>query len=121
MISAAEAEMAALYITARKMVSLRNTLIEMGWQQANTLIQTDNSTAVVFTNKTMVNKGPNQRTLNCGGSEIDNPRNNSDTIGHQDMKMKEITAQRIILLYIMKKIEQTHYWCDFPLSSYLST
>ena len=53
MASAAEAEMAALYITARDMIPLRNTLIEMGWPQAKTPIQTDNSTAVVFTNKTV--------------------------------------------------------------------
>ena len=33
MASAAEAEMAALYITAKKMIPLRNTLIEIGWPQ----------------------------------------------------------------------------------------
>ena len=48
--------MAALYITARKMIPLRNTLVEMGWSQAKTPIQNDNSTAVGFTNKTIVNK-----------------------------------------------------------------
>ena len=31
--SVAEAEMAVLYITAKNMIPLRNTLIEMGWQQ----------------------------------------------------------------------------------------
>ena len=31
MASAAEAEMAALYITAKKMIPLCHTLIEMGW------------------------------------------------------------------------------------------
>ena len=56
MASAAEAEMAALYITAKNMIPLRNTLIEMGWPQPQTPIQTDNSTAVGFTNKTIVNK-----------------------------------------------------------------
>ena len=40
MASAAEAEMAALYITAKKMIPLRNTLIEMGWPQPHTPIQT---------------------------------------------------------------------------------
>ena len=48
--------MAALYITAKNMTPLRNTIIEMGWPQPHTPIQTDNSTAVVFTNKTIVNK-----------------------------------------------------------------
>ena len=56
MASAADAEMAALYITSRKMIPLRNTIIEIGWAQANTPIQTDNSTAVGFTNKKTVNK-----------------------------------------------------------------
>ena len=54
--SADEAEMAALYITDREMIPLRNTLIEMGWPQSKTPIQTDNSTAVGFTNKKIVNK-----------------------------------------------------------------
>ena len=53
---AAEAEMAALFITAKKMIPLRHTLIEMGWPHPKTHIQTDNSTAVGFTNKKIVNK-----------------------------------------------------------------
>ena len=56
MASAAESEMAALFITAKKMIPLRNTLIEMGWPQTQKPIQTDNSTVLVFTNKTIVNK-----------------------------------------------------------------
>ena len=56
MASAAEAEMAALFITAKKMIPLCNTVIEMGWPQPQTPIQTDNSTAVGFTKKTIVNK-----------------------------------------------------------------
>ena len=56
MASAAESEMAGLCITAKNMIPLRNTLIEMGWQQPPAPIQTDNSTSVGFTNKTMVNK-----------------------------------------------------------------
>ena len=56
MASAAESEMAALFITEKKMIPLRNTLIEMGWPQPQTPIQPDNSTAVGFTKKTIVNK-----------------------------------------------------------------
>ena len=56
MSSAAEAELAALFITAKKMIPLRHTLIEMGWPQPQTPIQTDNSTVVGFTNNTIVNK-----------------------------------------------------------------
>ena len=56
MASAAEAELAALYIMAKKMIPLRHTLIEMLWPQPQTPIQIDNSAAVGFTNKTIVNK-----------------------------------------------------------------
>ena len=38
------------------MIPLCNTLIEMGWTQPKTPIQTDNSTEVGFTNKTIVKK-----------------------------------------------------------------
>ena len=48
--------MEALYITAKTFIPIRNTLIEMGWPQPQSPIQTDNSTAVVFTNKEIVNK-----------------------------------------------------------------
>ena len=54
MSSAAEAEMGALYITAKELVPLRQTLIEMGWPQSRTPVQTDNSTAVGVVNKTIV-------------------------------------------------------------------
>ena len=56
MSSASEAEMAALYITAKNMIPLCNILIEMGWPQPKLPIQTENSTDVGFTNKTIVNK-----------------------------------------------------------------
>ena len=56
MASVAEAEMAALYITAQKMVTLFTTLIKMDWPQPKSPIQIDNLTAVGFTNKNIVNK-----------------------------------------------------------------
>ena len=51
---AAEAELAALFIAAREMVPHRQTLIDMGWPQPRSPIQTDNSTAIGVTNKTIV-------------------------------------------------------------------
>ena len=54
MASAAEAEMVALHITAKNMIPIRNTLTEMGSPQPQMPIQTDNSTELGFTNKTMV-------------------------------------------------------------------
>ena len=56
MSSAAEAEIAALFIAAKRMVPLRHTLIEMKWPQPPSPIQTDNTTAVGVTNNTIVPK-----------------------------------------------------------------
>eukprot|EP00804_Cyclotella_cryptica_P013680 CCRYP_016124-RA/>CCRYP_016124-RA protein AED:0.29 eAED:0.26 QI:0/0/0/1/0/0/4/0/346 len=44
-------KLAALYITARELIPLRNALEEMGWTQPKTPIQTDNSTATGFTHQ----------------------------------------------------------------------
>ena len=54
--SAAEAELAALYITARELIPLRTTLEEMGWPQPKTPIQTDNSTAAGFLHDTIIQR-----------------------------------------------------------------
>ena len=59
MVSAAEAEMEALFIKSKTMIPLRHTLIEIVWTQPQKPIKTDNSTAVVFTNKTIINKATN--------------------------------------------------------------
>ena len=56
MASEDEAEIVALYITDKKMIPLLNTLIDMGWPQPQTPIQTENSASVGFTHKTIVNK-----------------------------------------------------------------
>ncbi len=56
MASAAEAELAALFIAACKMVPHWQTLIDMGWPQPQSPIQTDNSIAVGVTNKTIAPK-----------------------------------------------------------------
>ena len=56
MLSAAEAKLAALFMTAKDMVPLCQTLIEMGWPQPKTPVQVDNSTAVGVTNQTIVPK-----------------------------------------------------------------
>ena len=56
MASAAEAELAALYTTARDMIPLRNALEEMGWKQPKSPIQTDNSTAAGFISDTIIQR-----------------------------------------------------------------
>jgi hypothetical protein len=54
MSSAAEAELGGLYICAKEMVPLRQSLIEIGWPQPRSPIQCDNSTAVGVTNQTII-------------------------------------------------------------------
>jgi hypothetical protein len=54
MASAAESELAALFITAREMIPHCQTLIDMGWPQPKSPIQTDNSTAAGVVNNTIV-------------------------------------------------------------------
>jgi hypothetical protein len=54
MLSAAEAELGALFIAAQKLVPLHQTLVEMGWPQPPTPVQTDNTTTAGVVNKTLV-------------------------------------------------------------------
>ena len=56
MSSAAEAELSGLFIYAKAMRPLRNTLIKMGWPHSPSPVQCDNSTATGVTNNTMENK-----------------------------------------------------------------
>ena len=56
MYSAAEAELCGLFICAKAMIPLRNTLIEMVWPHPPSPVKCDNSTATGVTNKTMVKK-----------------------------------------------------------------
>jgi hypothetical protein len=52
--SATKAKLGALYTTAKKMLPLCQILIEMGWPQPCTPIQTDNSTAIGVINPTIL-------------------------------------------------------------------
>ena len=56
MYSAAESEIAGLFICAKSMVQLCQTLIEMGWTHPKSTIQCDNSTAVVVANDTFIQR-----------------------------------------------------------------
>jgi hypothetical protein len=53
---AAEAELAELFIAACEMVPHCQTLINMGWPQPRSHVQTDNLMAIGDTNKTIVPK-----------------------------------------------------------------
>jgi uncharacterized protein (DUF305 family) len=54
MASAAESELDALFITAREMIPHHQTLIDMGWPQLKSPIQTENSTAAGVVNNTII-------------------------------------------------------------------
>jgi hypothetical protein len=54
MASAAESELAALFITAQEMIPHCQIPIAMGWPQPKSPIQMDNSTAAGVTNKTII-------------------------------------------------------------------
>jgi hypothetical protein len=54
--STTEAELVGLYICAKEMVPLRNSLVEMGWPQPKSPIQTDNTTALGIANKTIITR-----------------------------------------------------------------
>ena len=56
MASAAEAEVAALFLTAQEMVPLRQCLIDLGHPQSATPLKTDNSTAKGITTGTIKQK-----------------------------------------------------------------
>ena len=51
--SAAEAQLGSLFITAQRMVPLRQNLIEMGWPQKLPIVQTDNTTVEGVVNGTI--------------------------------------------------------------------
>eukprot|EP00804_Cyclotella_cryptica_P009972 CCRYP_015404-RA/>CCRYP_015404-RA protein AED:0.29 eAED:0.29 QI:0/0/0/1/1/1/2/0/498 len=61
--SAAESELAALFICTKEMVPLHQSLIEMGWTQPQSPIQTDNTTALGVANKTIIAKKMNSMDM----------------------------------------------------------
>ena len=100
MASAAEAELAALFITAHEMISHRQTLIDMGWPQPKSPIQTDNSTAAEVVNNTIVP---------CRSKMMDMRfwwlRCSFDTIGMLDPKTGPTTTQNTTQIHSMKPTE----------------
>ena len=115
MASASEAEMAALFITAKNIIPLRHTLIEMGWPQPRTPIQTDNSKKII------VNKATKPADMKLWWIRDRESQEQFRYNWAPGSEMKEITAQSIILQFIMKKIEQIHTWSNFPFLHIFST
>jgi hypothetical protein len=108
MASAAESELAALFITAREMIPHRQTLIAMWWPQPKTPIKTDNSTVAGVTNYQQNNCPPPGQNdgmrlwwLRCRGSQ-----NSFDIIGMLDPNTGPITTPNITQTPTMKPTGQ---------------
>ena len=54
MLSAAEAELGALFITSKEIVLISHTLIDIGWPHPPSPIKIDNSTAVGVVNDAII-------------------------------------------------------------------
>ena len=76
MSSAAETELVALFITYKEILLMRQTLIDMGWPQPPSPIQTDNSTVTGVVNKNITTKKSSIWTCDCIGYAVVNPHNN---------------------------------------------
>ena len=56
MLSAAEAELGAIFVTYKEIVPMHHTLIDMGWPHPPSPIQKDNSTVVDVVNDTTITR-----------------------------------------------------------------
>ena len=63
MSSAAESELGEMFITAKELVPMLQTMIGVGWPQPPTPIQTDNSTEVGVVNDTIIVRKTNSMDL----------------------------------------------------------
>ncbi len=96
MTSAAEAELAALFIAARKMVPHRQTLIDMRWLQPQSPIQTGNSTTIGVTNKTIVPKQSKMMDMRLWWLQCQGSQNQFSYYWDAGMAMYQLTTiQRI--------------------------
>ena len=103
MSSASEAELTGLFITAKAMVPLQQSLKEMKWPQPWSPIQTENSTAHGFSNQTIVPKKQSQWIWDFTGSDAATPKANLDTIGPQGPPTGHITTLNATCPNIMSR------------------
>ena len=96
MSSAAEYELAGLYICAKEMVPIHQSLIEMGWPQPRSPIQCDNSTEIGVANKTIINHKKSQWTCSFNGFVADMLKASSGTSGHLAPTILATIAPRTI-------------------------
>ena len=100
--SAAEAEMTALFLTAKEMVPLCHTLTKMGWKQPPSPLQSDNSTAVGMTNCTLIPRKSKSWDLRLTGYVAERLRDSSIFNGIKALPTIGTTAQRTTQSFTMK-------------------
>ena len=81
MLSAAEAEIGAMYINAREAVPIRKTLMEMGHAQPPTPLQTDNSAAHSVVSRKVQPRRTKAMDIRLIGCVVETRKDNSDIIG----------------------------------------
>ena len=99
MSSAAEAELAGLYICAKEMVPLRQSLVEMGWPQPRSPIKCDNSTAIGVSNETIIPRKKSQCTCSFTGCLAEMLKSSSVNSGHLVPTTWATTAPRTTSQY----------------------
>ena len=100
--SAEEAEMTALFLTAKEMVPLRQTLTEMGWKQPPSPIQSDNYTELGMTNCTLIPRNQSIGTCALTGYNTGKRNTNFDYIGTRFQIIMVTTAQSTTQTFTMK-------------------
>ena len=102
MSSAAEAEMTALFLTAKDMVPLRHTLTKMGWKNPPSPLQSDNFTDVGMTNCTLIHASQNRGTYASPGYVAERLRDSSVFTGIKGLTTLVTTAQSTTQSFTMK-------------------
>ena len=109
----AEVELGALYITAKETVPVRQTLIEMGWKQPQSPIQTDNSTLTGVVKKPSSNEKEKPWTCVSIGYGAANRKANFDFIGTQVTSIGETIAQITISQFTIQLTNHFSWICQY--------
>eukprot|EP00804_Cyclotella_cryptica_P028972 CCRYP_012388-RA/>CCRYP_012388-RA protein AED:0.44 eAED:0.46 QI:0/0/0/1/0/0/2/0/263 len=90
----------------RKLIPICNALVEMGWTQPKTPIQTDNFTTTGFVNDTIIQRRIKMIWMRLHWLRCRKPKGNSTSIGIADLPTWQITVQSTTHLHIT--------WCTAP-------
>jgi hypothetical protein len=102
MASAAEAELAALFVTAREMIPHRQTLIDMGWPNLKAPSRWITQLPQVLPTNHLSPTGPRGWICASGGYVAMDPKNNFAITGTPDSKIGQTTTPNTTRTPIMK-------------------